>query len=206
MLRNIVFDMGGVLLRWDPPYFIERLGITDPEDRTLLLNEIHHSVDWPLTDLGVLTEKELEERILPRIPERLREAAHQLIFHWSDQADPIPGMAELVRDCKQAGLKIYLLSNASRRQPEYWHTIPGSEYFDGTIVSAFIGCLKPTPEIYCHLLNTYNLKAEECLFVDDMAINAEGARAIGMDGFTFNGNADELRHYIAQQIPAVKKN
>lgn len=205
MLRNIVFDMGGVMLRWDPPYFIERLGITDPEDRTFLLNEIHHSVDWPLTDLGVLTEKELEERILPRLPKRLHEAAHQLIFHWNEPVEAIPGMAELVRDCKAAGLNLYLLSNASRRQPEYWPLVPGSEYFDGTVISGFLGCLKPAPEIYRYLLNTYDLKAEECLFVDDMARNTDGAKAVGMDGFTFNGNADELRHYIAQQIPGLKR-
>ena len=201
MLTNIVFDMGGVMIRWDPPFFIHRLGITDPADQALLLQEVYHCPQWKLTDLGEMSEKELEPIVLARLPERLHEAAHQLIFHWDLLTEPIAGMAQLARDCKAAGLHVYLLSNASCRQPEYWSQVPGSEVFDGTVVSGFIRKLKPSPDIYNYLLETFRLKADECLFIDDMDINVRGARAVGMDGFVFTGDANALRQYIADRVP-----
>ena len=109
---------------------------------------------------------------------------------------PIEGMADLVRDCRAAGLGIYLLSNASVRQPEYWPRIPGSEFFEGTFVSAFYRCLKPSTEIFHRALEKFSLKAEECLFVDDTRANAEGAIAAGLMGFHFQGDAEALRKEI----------
>jgi len=202
MLQNIIFDMGGVLIRWDPPFFMSRMGLC-AEDQNLIMDTVFRSHDWYLADLGELEEADVEERVLPRLPQRLHEAVHYLIFHWDELTEPIPGMAQLARDLKAAGLGIYLLSNASRRQPEYWHKIPGSEVFDGTVVSGFLKCLKPSASIYQHLLDTYHLKAEECLFIDDSPANAEGAKKVGMDGFAFKGDAGELRQYIKAQLPSL---
>jgi len=105
-------------------------------------------------------------------------------------------MARLVSDCKAAGFGLYLLSNASRRQAEYWLDIPGSECFDGRVVSADIRMLKPGPGIFRHLLDTYGLTAGECLFIDDTAANAEGAKAVGMNAFHFTGDIRALRKAI----------
>lgn len=196
MLRNIIFDMGGVLTEFDPVYFVRRLELNDPDDAELLLNEVFRSEDWKLNDLGEIAEAELERRAFERIPVRLHEAAHRLIYEWDQMSRPIEGMADLVKDCKAAGLGIYLLSNASVRQPEYWPSIPGSEYFDGTCVSAFYKLLKPSREIFCLALEKFSLKAEECLFVDDTKINAESAENAGLMGFYFTGDADALRQAI----------
>ena len=129
MITTLLFDMGNVLIHYDPQHFLERMGLTGPQDQELLLREISHSPLWPKLDEGEMTEGELEALVLPRLPERLHSYAHQLIFHWDDPIEPIPGMAALLEDCKKAGLKLYLLSNASRRQPEYWGNIPGSAAF-----------------------------------------------------------------------------
>lgn len=201
MLRNIIFDMGNVLIKYDPVYFIERAGIEDPKDMALLLWEIFRSPHWPLLDTGELTEAELMERIYPHLPERLHSIAHYLVFHWDKPLIPIPGMKEFIEECKQNGLGIYLLSNASFRQIEYWKDIPGNEYFDGSVVSAFQGYVKPMPEIYEYLLNRFRLKAEECLFVDDVAENVMGAQRVGMMGFLFDGKVSALRKAVYTLIP-----
>ena len=93
-----------------------------------------------------------------------------------------PGMAELVRELKGSGYGIYLLSNASIRQHEYWPRIPASRFFDGTLISADHHVIKPQPEIYRLCLERFGLKAEECIFVDDMAHNVEGAVFCGVCG------------------------
>ena len=200
MLKNIVFDMGNVLITYDPAYFIRRAGVACPQDQALLLSAVFNSADWPLLDLGTLTEAELLPRACKRLPERLHSAARELIFNWNRPLMPIAGMAELVRDCKRAGLGVYLLSNASRRQREYWHSVPGSEYFDGTVISALQGCVKPAPEIYEYLLKHFGLSADECLFVDDVAENVRGAERIGMRGFQFCGDAAALRKTIQAML------
>ena len=196
MLRNIIFDMGGVLTEFDPEYFISCLDLKETGDAGLLMSEVFRSEDWRLNDLGEIDEEELEKRVFSRIPERLHADAHRLIYEWDRMSRPIAGMAGLVKDCKAAGLGVYLLSNASVRQPEYWPRIPGSEHFDGTFVSAFYRCLKPSKEIFKMALAKFSLKAEECLFVDDTKANAEGAEAAGLMGFHFTGDADVLRRAI----------
>ncbi len=199
MLKNIIFDMGNVLLRFEPDLFIEALGVTDPDVHSLLRREVFGSVEWVLQDWGTLTEAESSEIVCARLPEELRQMAKDLIFRWNEPIRPIVGMAELVRDCKKAGLGVYLLSNASVRLPEYWPQVPGQEYFDGIAVSALIHAVKPMPEIYRHVLDTYGLKAEECIFVDDMPLNVSGALQVGMKGFVFRGDAEALRQELKMQ-------
>lgn len=193
MITTLLFDMGNVLIHYDPQHFLDRMGVTDPQDQELLLREISLSPLWPKLDEGEMTEGELEALVLPRLPQRLHGYAHQLIFHWDDPIEPVPGMAALLEDCKRAGLKLYLLSNASRRQPEYWENIPGSALFDGTVVSAFYRCVKPQREIYQVVLEKFGLSPESCVFVDDVAENIAGAQAAGIQGVVFTGDADLLR-------------
>lgn len=117
MLTTIISDMGNVLIRYEPETFLERRGIEQAQDRELLLQEVFYSPLWAKLDLGELDEAGLEEQILPRLPEKFRSLAHDLIFHWDEPILHVPGMAELLQECKDAGLGLYLLSNASRRQP-----------------------------------------------------------------------------------------
>lgn len=200
MLRNIIFDMGRVLIQFDPSLFLDRLGIQDDADRQILIREIFSSPEWPMMDTGELTEEQMEEIVLQRLPSRLRVFAHKLIFEWDQPIVPVPGMATLIEECKNFGLGIYLLSNASIRQKDYWSRIPGHEFFDGRVVSAEVRCVKPNPEIYRYLLDTYNLKAEECLFVDDMQANVDAAEKEGIKGYLFDGDERALRKTISRLI------
>lgn len=192
MIRNIVFDMGNVVIRFDPNCFIDRAGITDPEDRQLVINELFQSVEWAQMDAGILTEETAEPLILPRFPERLRDKVKNLLYHWSYPRDMIPGMENLIRRLKEAGYHIYLLSNASSAQHEYWPKYAVSGYFDGKMISWDVKVVKPNPEIYRLFTEKFALKPEECLFTDDTTANVAAAIACGWKGIVFHGSADEL--------------
>ena len=197
MIKNIVFDMGGVMIRFDREYFIRRLDVSG-EDETLLMNGVFRSLEWAMMDRGSITEEGAEAAILPRLPERLHEAACKLIRMWERPILPIDGMYELVEELKELGYPVYLLSNASLRQHEYWPRVPASKFFDGTLVSADVKLVKPQPEIYRLLCSTFDLKAEECFFIDDSPLNMEGAYFCGMRGFIFNGDVKPLRTALCE--------
>ena len=115
---------------------------------------------------------------------------------------PVPGMAELVRELRALGYGIYLLSNASSALNLYFERIPGSECFDGKLVSADVKLMKPFPEIYELLYSRFGLNPEECWFVDDNAANIEIARMTGMNGSVFYDDVARLRRELqAQGIP-----
>ena len=154
-------------------------------------------------DHGIMTQKEGYERICRRLPERLHEAAWHCVFDWwNPPLDPAPGMVELVREVKELGYGVYLCSNATSTIHEYFHRIPGSEYFDGKIVSADEKLLKPQHEIYERLFETFGLKAEECFFIDDSTLNIDGAYAVGMPGAVYLGDMTRLRENMrAAGIP-----
>lgn len=196
MIRNIVFDMGNVLIYWRPDLFIQRLGVAE-EDRPLLLREVFGQVEWLQMDRGILSHQAAEEAMCRRLPPRLHPAVHALVFDWwRGPLLPVEGMGELVRELKGLGCGIYLLSNAGEDQPAFFHRIPGSECFDGRIISAHYKLLKPQPELYQVLLREFDLKAEECFFVDDLNINIEAAVLMGMSGAVFRG-AEQLRNDLA---------
>lgn len=196
MIRNIVFDMGNVIIRFDPRWFMERDGITDHLDQKLILNELFLSVEWAQMDAGVLTEETAEPLILARFPDRLKEPVHRLLFDWAYPRDMIPGMENLVQRLKNAGYGIYLLSNASRAQHDYWPKFPVSSLFDGKLISCDLGKVKPMHEIYRAFTDRFSLNPKECVFIDDAPANVAGAVACGWQGIVFHGDADELERKL----------
>ena len=198
MIRNVVFDMGQVLLRFDPPLFIERAGAAE-EDRELLLREVYKSLEWARMDRGSMTEAEAAELICRRVPERLHETVRRLVGMWDRPILPVEGMEELIAELKEKGYGVYLLSNASCRQHEYWPRVPVSRFFDGTLISADVKLVKPQPEIYRLLCETFSLDPDECIFIDDAINNAEGAFLCGMHPIVFHNDAGELRRKLREE-------
>lgn len=207
MIRNIVFDMGKVLLDYEALKVCYQY-TEDEKEVALLRDELFFSEEWTLLDKGVITEEEALERIGRRLPDdRLRRLAELCLSHWHEyNISPKPGMEELVRDLKEAGYRIYLCSNASHRLRVFENQIAGSRYFDGTLVSAEEKLLKPDPAIYRRLFEKYSLLPEESFFIDDLPENIEGARTCGMDGYCFaDGDVEKLREYLKQYLVAHVK-
>lgn len=204
MIKNILFDMGQVLIRFDQKFFIHRLGI-EGDDVALLMREVFRSVEWVQMDRGSLCEEEAFQKISARLPERLHDAARKLISMWDRPILEIDGMYELVAELKELGYGIYLLSNASVRQHDYWPRIPASRFFDGKLISADVKVIKPQPEIYHLCLEKFGLKAEECYFIDDAPANIEGALCCGIAGSVFHDDVALLRAQLrAAGIPVTK--
>ena len=197
MIKNILFDMGNVLIRFDRKMFLDRLDVSEA-DKTMLLREVFANVEWAEMDRGTKTEATALKSMCKRLPQRLHAAAEIMTLHWDEPLIPIDGMYELVEELKEKGYGIYLLSNASVRQHVYWPRIPASRFFDGTLISADVHVMKPQPEIYNLCLEKFDLKAEESFFIDDVAANIEGALHCGMQGAVFFWDVSRLRRELRQ--------
>lgn len=193
MIKNIIFDMGGVLVDWSPEMYLGKYGLS--QDEILLLKEkIFSSYHWPLLDFGYYrTEEEYLAAVLPDIPEYLHPVARDVACHWDKDGVPeYEGMGEIIRQLKEQGLGIYLLSNAGPRHDQYWATCSFSKYFDGKVVSAYENQFKPASDIYRTILDRFSLKADECIFIDDVSVNCAGAKIVGINPILFI-NPDRLK-------------
>ncbi len=199
-IDTIIFDMGNVLMSFEPETFLSRAGVEDKADRQLLLDVIFKSKDWPRLDTGEWDEKDLEECAKSKLPTRLHEAAGILINRWDDPIIPVTGMEELVKKCKDSGFRLLLLSNASRRQHEYWERVPGHQYFEDTVISADVRMVKPDKDIFTYTIEKFNLNPSSCLFVDDVESNLAGAQSVGINTFLFKKDAASLERYIWKNV------
>ena len=161
MIKNIVFDMGQVMIRWHPEYFLET-GDFSEEDKAKLLKEVFRSVKWVQLDRGSITLEDAAAAMRRRLPEHLHDAVWEYGIDWYRWSIvPMPGMADLVRELKEKGYGIYLLSNCSIPLRQNVHRIPGIEVFDGVFVSSEHRLLKPQHEIFEKFFETFQLKPEE---------------------------------------------
>lgn len=197
--KNIVFDMGKVLVDYDPDRVTRQY--TQDESR---VREIHNTLfcsgEWIMLDAGLISEAYALRKLLRRFEsEEMREIARQSFAHWHEvNMTPKPGMEALLRELKARGHGLYVLSNASRRLPQcYREVIPAAECFDGVFFSADWGCMKPQDVMYERFFAHFGLKPESCFFIDDLDINIEGARACGMAGYVFeHGEVGRLREVL----------
>ena len=204
MIKNIVFDMGNVVIRFDPDAFIERFGVSGEDKKTLLL-EIFRSPEWVMMDRGRLTDEQCADVLCPRVPEHLRDVARKLIALWDRPIIEIEGIYPLIEELKGLGYSIYLFSNASCRQPDYWQRVPAAKFFDGTLISYSVKLVKPMPEIYEKFFETFGLRREECFFIDDSPANIEAGLYVGMPGVVFHNDIKRLRRQLRAAGVMVKE-
>lgn len=199
MIRNIIFDFGNVL-GWTLADVTTRTYVSDEEEQKLIRQVVFDPKDWDCLNRGTMTDEEMLDKICSRLPEQLREDACIVYNNWTNTATPVPGMIRLVRELKEKGYRMYLLSNATETFSEKYKDIPWMvsvlEQFDGLVFSAKVGMAKPDDAIYQYVLDTYNLNAEETLFVDDYKENAEAATRLGINGYVFDQDVEKLRKYI----------
>ncbi len=175
-MRAIVFDIGGVLLDWEPSrVYRDRL---DPSQLERFLAEVC-TPEWNATlDAGHPFDEACDE-LAARFPDHA-----DLIHAWKRQdemiAGEIAGTVAIVERLKAAGVPLYLLTNMpaevfAARRARYRVL----QQFDGAVVSGEEGVLKPSREIFAILRDRYGLVPHETMFIDDMDLNVQGARAAG---------------------------
>lgn len=199
MKPNIVFDMGQVLMDFAPPKFIARLGYTG-DDAQALLQEVFRGWEWVAYDRGEITGQDVVSSACSRLPDRLHQAAYELVFHWWDKMIPMPGAAALVTELHEKGYDMYVLSNASQDFHRYFDSIPGSEFLprERRFVSSDYKLLKPEHEIYELFFRTFGLAPESCVFIDDNPPNVEAARRLGMRAIVHRGDMARLRRELRE--------
>ena len=201
MIRNLVFDMGNVLVYYDSRR-ASRAFAADEAEMELVNTAVFISPEWIMLDMGVISDEEALRRIQARLPQgHAREAARLCMEHWHEYCMwPVPGMEELVVSLKEQGWKLYLCSNAAIRMVDcYRDVIPGIGLFDGILFSAEVKCMKPQKEMYRHLFERFHLRPEECFFIDDQPLNIQGAGECGMDGYCFaDGDVEKLKEVLEE--------
>ncbi|MBQ4186550.1 MAG: HAD family phosphatase [Firmicutes bacterium] len=196
MIRNIVFDMGNVIARYEPNVFLERMPIHKEYIETIR-QTVFASVEWLMQDAGALEDDEFVRRVIPRLPEEMREDGLFAYENWYVYGmDPIVEIEELARELKGLGYKLYALTNASTHFRDYYERIPVFGLMDGIFVSAEHKVYKPDHRMYEAFFETFGLKPEECLFIDDSAPNICGAVLCGMDGVVYKDDPELLREEL----------
>lgn len=195
MIKNMVFDMGGVLMDFDPEKFADMRGL-EGDDRKLLLDTIFYSQEWQQLDAGIYNDDSFAALMKTKLPERLWTEMEELVRRWPVLS--VEGTMDVVKELKDRGYRILLLSNAGPRHDEYFPLLPGSEYFEGKAVSSYVGAMKPHPEIYRIFFKKFGVDPAECLFVDDVPANIQAGKDQGMDGIVFQ-NAGQLREELVRR-------
>lgn len=198
MIKNIVFDMGNVLIFFDPEHFLD-VFVQDSDDKELLFKKVFHSLEWLKTDSGELTVPQAIALVQEKVPQRLHQAVEDLFLRWIEHSEPNQEMEKLVTELKEKGYHLYLLSNISSYFHEFKHRISVLQHMDGVFASADYHMMKPYPEIYETFLQTYRLNAEECFFVDDLPLNIAGAEKVGIKGAVFHGDVAYLRQELQEE-------
>lgn len=195
MIKNIVFDMGRVLVDYDPVR-VCRQRTKSEEEVEAVRKALFQSEEWILLDEDMITEEEAMDRVKRRLPnEHLRQLADWSMAHWHEyNLDPKEGMEELIQELKEKGYQIYLCSNVSLRFFEFKDRIPGIQFFDGILISAKERLIKPNPAIYQRLFEKFSICPEESFFIDDLPANIESSKKCGMNGYCFaDGSVENLR-------------
>ena len=197
MIKNIIFDLFGVIARFDTEGYYARHGIS-PGDQMILQREVFRSLEFAMGDRGTITDEEAVAAICARVPDRLHEAVHDFIYRQNHALVPIPGMENQLQRLKGRGHRLLLLSNTSRAFHRFRADIPGIALFDGTLISADVGLVKPDPAIFHLACRQFGILPSESAFVDDTPINAETAQYVGMKACVFNGDVENLEQWLIE--------
>lgn len=196
MIKNIIFDIGNVLVEFCPDKAMEKAGI-DKERIAGTLDATVYSSLWIELDRGVMDEKDVEKEMIKRAPEYRKEIS--LFFEKGKEyvVSIFSYAAEWIKELKNQGYQVYLLSNYPVSFFELHSKMQFNflEYVDGKVVSAYVKMIKPDAEIYQHILEKYNLIAEECVFLDDREENVEAAVEEGIQGIIFT-NYEEVKEKL----------
>ncbi len=204
-IKNIVFDMGGVIIDFDPMKLLK--AHFDEADIPAAREVLFESGIWRDMDRGTATEEATAAIACSRLPERLHKGVRELFTNLCEQMPPVDKMPELIAELKQKGFGVYLLSNAPIQFYEKREKIPVLSIFDGLAFSSMYQLIKPEPEMYYTFFKEFSLKPEECFFIDDMQRNVDAARAVGMDGHCYeNHDIRKLREVLKLKCPVLPQN
>jgi len=196
-ITAIIFDLGGVLVDWNPSYVFDKM--FDDEEKKKHFFENICTPDWNEKQDAGRPLKEATEELVHKHPE-WKEYIEAYYGRWEEMlGGPIPGTVEIFKQLKETGkYKIYALTNWSAELfPIALERYEFLHWFDGRVVSGEEKMRKPFPEFYQLILNRFQLTPQETLFIDDNLRNAEAAEKIGLKTVRFQSPA-QLKQELNQ--------
>jgi putative hydrolase of the HAD superfamily len=197
-VRNVIFDLGGVVFQWNVEDIVRRF-YTDDALRNVAKQEIFKHPDWLEMDRGTLGEEEAIRRFQVRTQRPVAEL-QALMLAVRESLVPIEDTIELLHELAQSDVPLYCLSNMPaetfahlRRRHSFL------DVFRGTVISGEIRMIKPDPRIFEHIARRYRLTPAQTVFVDDNEPNTASADALGFKTVLFQGARqcrEELRRLL----------
>lgn len=203
MIKNLIFDFGGVLGQFNEEVLISPY-VSDSTIKKQISEVVFDRLYWDRLDKGTISHEEIRAGIKSRMPDNLLDVSLKVYDNWIYNLKPVNGMCELVEEISKNDYKLYLLSDISRDFSTEYKNVEWINklfsYFEGLTFSGVEGLVKPHKETFENLLSKHNLKANECLFIDDRETNVNGAKLCGINGYVFDGDAVKLRQYLSQLL------
>jgi putative hydrolase of the HAD superfamily len=207
-IEVVVSDFGGVLtspLVESFMAFQDQTGITTETLGKAMQAASEANGENPLFEMerGEITEVEFLEKLTVSLEPLLGHSPemHRFKEIYFEALQPNPEMIDLMRELKDSGYRMAMLTNNVREWEPLWRPmLPVDEIFETVVDSGFVGCRKPESKIYALTLERIGAAAETCLFVDDVEVNVEGARKAGMNAVHFRDNEQaiaEIRDLLA---------
>ena len=199
-MKNIIFDFGGIILTVKMKEIVKKF--TDStEEQEFLLDNVVNSPEWieyGLIDTGYITKEDFINLVNDRTNNIHKDLVEDFINNYINHVYVDDKIIELIKDLKEQGYKLYLLSNTQKYSYEKF--IKDIEYlFDGITLSFKEHLLKPYNAIYERLIDKYNLVPEESLFIDDREDNISTANKYGIKGRKVERNSIEDIKKVLQE-------
>ncbi len=200
MIKNVIFDIGRVLIEFEWEQYLR--GLFDAQTAKIVSDAMWGTEAWNELDRNVLAMDEVMALFIANAPdyaEQIREAVRKM----GGCAGMKPYAIDWVKELKSKGYRVYYLSNyfeyLMRERPD---VLEFTNYMDGGIFSWQEHIIKPDPEIYRRLMQRYQLKPEECVFIDDSPKNIAAANALGIHGVLFESyekQYETIMNYLKNQ-------
>ena len=179
MVKNIIYDLGNVLIKFQPSSFLNKY--IEEKDREEVLRIIFRSQEWLDLDRGILNYNEAIQLFSERLP-KYEKAIKDFFQNKIEQClEPIKENIEILERHSENGYKLYILSNFHKEAFEnLYKKWDFFSKFHGKVISYECNLLKPEKEIYLHILEKYKLNPQETLFIDDHEPNVIAANKLGI--------------------------
>ena len=200
-IRNVVFDVGGVLLEWNPPAVVARM-YPDPAVQAVIREQMFEHADWHEFDRGTLSYASAIEHFA-KTTGRSTDETRALIHATRESLQPIEDTVRMVDQLAEAGIHLYLLSNMPESTFEY--LVKQHKFFAKfrkLVISGTILLVKPMPAIYKHLVDQTGIVPAESVFIDDLLKNVVAARECGFNAIQYR-DADSCREELRSYLPNI---
>lgn len=201
MIKNIIFDIGGVLVSFEPDRVFREMGLPE-EEVQILYQHTAKSPYWKELDRGVLPKEEVFQTMVNTMPQAYRKDAMEFFTKRIPEAvTSFDYSADWLKGLKERGYNIYLLTNYPEWLFEtHWKKgftfVP---YVDGKVVSGKVKLIKPDHAIYETIIKKYSLNPAESVFIDDVKENVQAAKETGLNAIHFT-NINDVKNQLEKLL------